>query len=412
MPLLSLWASNPDAILQLSIEQIVANAGDGKLKDGGSSPLELRTFLAQVPSDKLAEYADHCLVNSFANSGLVLQDIVNELGRRLDYNVENGRYQGVIGQIGYDGIWSSPEGTDIVLEVKTTDAYRIALDTIAAYRNKLYEMGKLKGNPSVLIVVGRKDTGELEAQVRGSRHAWDMRLISVDALLTLVKLKESTEAGVTGAKIRSILIPMEFTRLDALVDVMFATAKDVETTAEIERPLPTESDDATDDEAPMWQFTEQSLLHGKREEILSAIAQRDGKKLVKKSMALYWDATHSYRIACTISKRYTKKNAPPYWYAYHPNWDAFLSDGEVGKFVLGCMDLNIAFALPVLVIQKHLDEFNTTNKDEGNMYWHIKVFEPQPGFYTLQLPKSGSQLPLNDFVVPLSLQPVSGDGKM
>jgi hypothetical protein len=27
-------------------------------------------------------------------SGLVLQDIINELGRRLDYQVENGLYQG------------------------------------------------------------------------------------------------------------------------------------------------------------------------------------------------------------------------------------------------------------------------------------------------------------------------------
>jgi len=36
----------------------------------------------------------------------------------------------------------------------------------------------------VLIVVGRQDTGELEAQIRGSRHAWDIRLISAEALLT------------------------------------------------------------------------------------------------------------------------------------------------------------------------------------------------------------------------------------
>jgi hypothetical protein len=77
-------------------------------------------------------------------------------------------------------------------------------------------------------VVGRDDTGELEAQVRDSRHAWDIRLISADALLKLVLLKESADDPETGRKIRSLLVPMEYTRLDAMIDVMFTTATDVE----------------------------------------------------------------------------------------------------------------------------------------------------------------------------------------
>src|SRR5205814_6055370 len=139
------------------------------------------------------------------------------------------------GDIGNDGLWISPEGHQILIEVKTTDAFRVSLDRIAQYRDTLREKKNVTETNSILLVVGREDTGELEAQIRGSRHAWDMRVISIDALLTLVKLKESTEAGVTGAKIRSILIPMEFTRLDALVDVLFTAAKDVETTAEIDK---------------------------------------------------------------------------------------------------------------------------------------------------------------------------------
>ena len=34
----------------------------------------------------------------FAKSGFVLQDIVNEIGKRLGYDVQNGRYQGVVNQ--------------------------------------------------------------------------------------------------------------------------------------------------------------------------------------------------------------------------------------------------------------------------------------------------------------------------
>jgi hypothetical protein len=389
MPLIALWTSNAAAVTSLSIEQIVATAGDGKLRDDSTCSSELRQFLAEVGSEQLAAYARHCLAESFAKSGLVLQDVVNELGRRLDFKVSNGRYQGVAGGIGFDGIWRGPDGADLVVEVKTTDVYRIPLNTIAAYREKLREVGDVGRDTSVLVVVGRDDTGELEAQVRGSRHAWDLRLISVDALLKLVELKESTEAGVTGAKLRSVLAPVEYTRLDGLVDLMFTAAKDVEAAVESENPEPSE--------ASSWEFTDPQLLQQRRDAILESLSARDGVKLIKHSRALYWDADHAYRAVCTLSKRYTKKGQTPYWYAYHPAWDEFLGGGATGTMILGCVDLNVAFGIPVAAIRKLLDEFNTSNKKDGEHYWHLKIVEPKPGKYALHLPRSGTSFPLQEF---------------
>jgi len=77
---------------------------------------ELRTFLSQVVTEKLEEYADYCLKNKFERNGCVLQDIVNELGRRLDYNVINGRYQGKAGLIGNDGLWRGLKRTTFWLK--------------------------------------------------------------------------------------------------------------------------------------------------------------------------------------------------------------------------------------------------------------------------------------------------------
>ena len=133
----------------------------------------------------------------------------------------------------------------IVVEVKATDAYRISLDTIAAYGDKLIANSEVFSPSSILIVVGREDTGELEAQVRGSRHAWDIRLISADALIKVVQLKEDTDAPDTGRKIRSLLAPMEYTRLDQMIDVMFTTAKDVETAAVAETTIGSEESGET-----------------------------------------------------------------------------------------------------------------------------------------------------------------------
>lgn len=146
MPLLVFWNSNPDAVGQLTIEQIVANAGDGNLKDNSACSNELRSFLREIQTSKIAEYVDQCLATPMPKGGLVLQDLVNELGHRLDYKVENGLYQGVTGGIGFDGVWRSGDGYAVVVEVKTTDAYRMSLDTLSKYRRKLMDAGKISEN--------------------------------------------------------------------------------------------------------------------------------------------------------------------------------------------------------------------------------------------------------------------------
>lgn len=125
MPLIELWSSNPNVIGQFAIEQIVAAAGSGDLKDNSACSEELRKYLTEIPSHKLAEYVEGCFGSHFSKGGMVLQDLVNELGRRFDYTVANGRYQGIVDAVGYDGIWCSPEAHTIIAEVKTTDAYRI-----------------------------------------------------------------------------------------------------------------------------------------------------------------------------------------------------------------------------------------------------------------------------------------------
>jgi hypothetical protein len=398
MPLLPIWAKSPDEVLTMSIKQVVSLAGDGRLLDNSDCSSELRVFLSQIPSEKLGEYADSCLTASFEKSGETLQDIVNELGRRLDFNVLNGLYQGRSNAVGNDGLWESPEGKHIVIEVKTTDAYRISLDTIAKYRESLRKEEKISSISSMLLIVGREDTGELEAQVRGSRHAWDMRLISIDSLVNLVSLKESTEDEVTGSKIRDILTPFEYTRLDQLIDVMFTTAKDVENAVDSEQPQEENPNEVTGEKST-WEFTESSLIDEKRTNILRAVEKINDVKLVKKSRALYWTSDRSIGIACTISKRYWGKNFL-YWYAYHPAWQDFLSKSEKGFFSLGGMDLNVAFSIPREVIQNKLSELNTTTKN-GKTYWHIQIQQTDDGKFRMQCQKTGHHLDLTPYMITI-----------
>ena len=224
-----IWTKSKETFDSKTLSQILAFAGDGKLKDNNVTSIEFRELLDQVPSGLLKQFADNCLTEKFDDGGFALQDVINQIGTRLGFAVESGLYRGKQNDIGFDGIWTSNEGHSIVPEVKTTDAYRINLDTIAVYRRKLIDQSRIdKINSSILIVVGRQDTGVLEAQIRGSQHAWDIRLLSTDSLLKLLSLKETLNDTKTIQQINELLKPKEYTRIDKLIELIFLTSKDLQ----------------------------------------------------------------------------------------------------------------------------------------------------------------------------------------
>jgi hypothetical protein len=324
MSLADLWSISREQLEGKQVRQIIAFAGGGQLTDGGAGAVEFREFLGLVPSDHLSRYADECLGESFPGSGFALQDVVNQIGRRLGYTVTDGRYRGTTNQVGFDGLWTFPDGHTVVAEVKTTDAYRIDLGTIASYRRQLIAAGRIKEDESsILIVVGRQDTGDLEAQIRGSRHAWDVRLISVDALLRLMSLKERLDDPRTIQQICDILKPREFTRLDEIVDVVFSTAEE---TAEPEPEAVAESENAEETAAPV-------AFH---EACVSRFEVHSGKQLVRRTRSSYATPDGTFAIVCAVSKQHDVAGHPSYWFAFHPYQKSFLERATEGFLVLGC----------------------------------------------------------------------------
>lgn len=400
MALLDICQSAPATLEKLNIEQIVATAGDGNLGDDSECSRELRSYLASAPLETLSRYAERCLDTAFTHSGRVLQDIINEVGRRLDYEVKNGRYAGAKGKVGFDGIWLSPEGHALIIEVKTTDAYRMPLKTVVEYRRTLLAQDAITEPASIILVVGREDTGELEAQVRGSRWAWDIRLISVDALLSLARLKQEADDPETVRKIRALLIPFDYTRLDEIIDVMFSTAKDVSRSDEVAE----ESTSAADEESGVTLAIplDREAVSAKRYELVRAISSKYGKSLVQKSRATYWNATRDFRVVCSISRPHTQKTIYRYWYAFHPKWDEFLSGCADAYVVWGCLDRDIAFILPYAELKPLLNKMATTVRANGTMYWHIKIVETSPENFFLR-PTNGSDVPLVQRSMPLDM---------
>lgn len=388
MPLLSFWKTARDEVLKLTIEQVVASAGDGNLRDNTLSCSEFRQFLNVVPVERLFDYARHCLENSFNRSGLVLQDIVNELGRRLEFEVENGLYQGKRSAVGFDGIWTARGEPELVIEVKTTDYVTIALEKLAAYKERLVGENRVSRNAAVLIVVGREDTGALEAQVRGSRYAWEMRLISIERLIKLVQIKQKSDDPSTLYQIRQLLQPFEYTKIDKIIDVIFTTAVNVESQQEIEQEAPT-ADSSQEHEAYKQIRTDPDLLNGKRQQAVDAFAALKGKELVKKSKTLFWSPEKDLRVCCAVSKRY-ESDYQPYWYAYHPKWDEFLAEGQEGYFILSCMDRDEAYAVPYSWLRDNKKNLNMTERSDKS-YWHVSITTLENGELAINTSKVGTK---------------------
>lgn len=390
MALLHFYKANPDIVLTQTIQQIVSNAGDGNLCDASLASLEFRDFLKLAPSETLFIYARQCLESPFQNSGYVLQDIVNELGRRLDFEVEDGLYRGKQNAVGFDGLWQSKGEPELIVEVKTTDAYTIRLDTTNNYRKKLIETGRTSDTASILIVVGRADTDALEAQVRGSRFAWDIRLISVERLIKLVQIKEKSDDPATVIQIRQLLHPFEYTKIDRIIDVIFTTAVDVANQQE-EETGKIVVEGASGQESKQ-SYTDPILLNAKRLAAVTAFAQLRNSELLTRSRTSFWGVDKRLRVCCTVSKRYDG-DYQPYWYVYHTKWDEFLRDGD-GYLILCCMDLDAAFALPQSWFAANKQNLNATEKPDGGSYWHIPITTLPDGSLAINLSKVGQKYPL------------------
>ncbi len=274
-----------------------------------------------------------------------------------------------------DGIWRDGSGADLVVEVKTTDTYSISLDTIDRYRRDLTNSGAIAQGSAVLFVVGRDDTGALEAQIRGSRHAWTMRMIGAASLVKLLQVKVNAESPLVVDRIRSILRPIEYTRVDRIVELMFEVRADIDEPAPAPTPLvapPTPEVSAAVPAQPMRPAS--SLpppdIEAIRQDAANLISRGLGVRLTRRRRSLFESGDERTRAVISVSKRYDR-DYQSYWYAFYATQRDYLSEGENGFLALCAADTGRVWSIPAPVIGPLVDEMNSTRRPDGQTYWHV-----------------------------------------
>lgn len=196
-----------------SLSQVLDLAGKLDDAEGDDAPrARFRNFLSKniLEVGQVRDYINECLRNSGDQYNRALQDLVNYIGHFLGFDVTYGRYQGVPGQVGFDGLWTSPTSFYIVVEVKTTDVYTIKIDTLVGYIDRLISSEKKIPSWDValgLYVVGRPDgeIRQLDNAIVAEKRTHQLRIITVDALLSLAELMH--QYGLEHSDILKVLRP-------------------------------------------------------------------------------------------------------------------------------------------------------------------------------------------------------------
>jgi negative regulator of replication initiation len=193
-------------------------------EEAGSASQRFREYLQTNVhgANDLRDYVEHALHETGGQYNKALQDLINHLGHLLGFEIVYGRYRGVRGEVGFDGLWRSPAGWSIVIEAKTTDVYAVKTAPLLGYINSLVSDGRIEQPEKCLglYVYGRFDAGasQLENAITVEGRGQSLRVVSVDALLNLFQLKQ--EYNLSHRTILRLLLPAPV-RIDPLINLVF-----------------------------------------------------------------------------------------------------------------------------------------------------------------------------------------------
>ncbi len=376
MTLIDIWKSKPEELKGKRVEQLLTFAGDGRLRDGNTTSREFRELLTVIDGDTLKELTEDCLEDTaFDERGYALQDLINETGIRLGFNVEHGLYRGAKGESGHDGIWKSKYTNPIIIEVKSSANYPIQLNSLKGYVDILDKAEKVKKDDcSILIIVGNENTETLEQQVRGSKLAWSVRIIGVASLLSLLQLKKRLDNPEEAEKkIHTIFVPQEYTKIDGIVELVFSTTSDMQVQIDetIEPPAQFSEEETTKNHQSPVKFNDACI---------KTISVSKNWTLVQSTRTIWFGEEGRTVIVCLVSREHERDKHLNYWFGFREYQQITLSKAKHGYLALGCGVPEQVLLIPILKFVPLLSGLGRTEGDLNESYWHVVIRKEKDRF--------------------------------
>lgn len=353
-----------------SLWQLLSLAGDGHLTDGSQCSLEYREFLSNLDSRDLVAFSKECLfpTKQFADAGLALQDIVNEVGRRMTFDVTSGRYRGQQNLRAPDGIWHWLQANrTLIVETKTSDAYRLRLSsTFDPYEASTRVAFPDTTEIAMLIVVGNIETQEIEDQIRGSQYARKIRIVGLPALLRLMQVSEELDDEATDDRIFKMLFPLEYTNLDPLVDLVFTAIGAAETAEQVQPEGPISA-------PPTKKAVVRTIVPVSfQDSLVERMESKLKMEFFRKSRSMFASGGDDAHIVVVASREYETSKGASYWCALHKAQAEFISQAASGFYVMGCGSPEQAVAFPWKELEANLHKVSRTVKEDRE-WWHIYI---------------------------------------
>lgn len=249
------------------------------------------------------------------------------------------------------------------METKSSTSYSINLARIAEYRQTAaLRLQSDIENLSILLVVGPEETSDLEAQVRGSPYAWNVRLLGIRSLHRLLQLKETLDDPVVGRQVQEVLFPQEFTRLDRIIDLVFATAED------------TQGEETEIEQEPSGHPKPPAAFHG---EILPKLEKALGFPLIKRSRVTWASPDSGTIVSCQVSSKREHAHAESlFWFGLKSKTAELLDSAPTAYCAFGLGSPDLVALVPYSLIREYLPGYFTSPNPDGTvMHYHVRFLQ-------------------------------------
>jgi len=181
-------------------------------------------------------------------------------------------------------------------------------------------------------------------------------------------VKENLNDTKTFQQINEVLRPLEYTKIDQLIDIIFHTTEDLQLVTDVNDEInPSQNDNPKSNKDEMNDLC------------IEKISRKLNVSLIKQGRCLYSSPDNKYHIVCIVSKSYERKNMLRYWYAFRYAQQEFLEEVEQAYIAFGCGSDESILLIPFSTFGSYLNFFSKTEKGKSS-YWHVEVYQKDNTF--------------------------------